>query len=760
LFAAAIAATSVATISTVSADIGDPIYTEGYMRIMPAPAPNGTWEDQPAPVLQAGDSDKPAASVQLLIPTNWESGDKITLQVQADNPAGVPAHTTNCLSPAQSVSFAGPYDASSVIAASVPFVDGLGWQFLGDVGDTLANAPTNGAGTNPDPMAPDLTPSVKPTFTVALKTSPSCVGVGVTDQIELIFSNTATVIDGGQYEISFTNIRYNIGAGVNPGPLHVIPFAQQARDGAPGTYDSVGVFGNGADRNIYGPVTLSPFWTNNAYVAAVSLSTTGTNIVADNNYQSLGSITLTELWPDALGDGTHFICLPIIDQLLNPMTVAFTGGNVGASATAVINAAAPPFSNNCIILTLNGMNNAALGTVTISNLVGETNTSGTIVAALIPGTAPNWTTYLNPDDQAEGLSGVYSDVNVGTYPVKPFAVALTVPTRIGGNDRFETAAKIGANVSQCADTVVVVSGASYPDALSANYLAGTLDAFGGSPFGAGVPVLLVGTDAIPPAIAAYMAAAGAKNVYIVGGTSAVSAAVEAALKDTPATKCFFDSIGGPTAPQTNAKLLVRRVSGADRYATNRAVINLAADIYPALRNNLQLELLQPGKRTAIVATGSSFADALAAGPASYNGLPLILTDGTTLSAAAIGALADNDIKQVIIIGGTAAVSDAVKTSIEALGITTGRVSGADRYATATAWADFMAKGCVSTALAYDCGLGYGVSDRVLLASGTSFADALAGGPLGAQVGPIVLTDPTTLSAATQTWMVANRLLIN
>ncbi|HRB05556.1 MAG TPA: cell wall-binding repeat-containing protein, partial [Ilumatobacteraceae bacterium] len=124
-----------------------------------------------------------------------------------------------------------------------------------------------------------------------------------------------------------------------------------------------------------------------------------------------------------------------------------------------------------------------------------------------------------------------------------------------------------------------------------------------------------------------------------------------------------------------------------------------------------------------------------------------------------GALTDNDITQVIIIGGTAAVSDAVKTSIEALGIFTGRISGADRYATATAWADFMAKGAPTAPVAgaFDGGLRWGAADGLLLASGTSFADALSGGPLGWTWDvPIILTDPTTLSAASQTWMVANR----
>lgn len=750
LLAAAVAATSIATVTPVSADIGDAPYTVSYIRVQPAPAPNGTWEDQPVPSIQQGATSAAASSVQILIPTNWESGDIITLQVQAD---GAP-HATNCLSAAQSISFAGPYGAADVVAANIPYQDANGWGAL-DGGDTLAYAPTNGPANNPDPKTPDPTPSVKPTFTVALTTSPSCVGVGVTDQIQLTFSNTATVVDGGQYEITFSNIKYNVGAAVTPGPVHVIPFARQAVDGAPGTYLSIPTFGANmpSGGNIYAP-QFAPFWTDNAYVAPVTLEATGTNIVADGFNQPLGTITLTEKAVDALGSGNHLICLDVAGSpaitISNPVTAAGTGLNVGGNVTAVAAA-------NCITITINNANNAAIGTVTLSGLVANTMTAGTISVSLVSG-AGNWQSYLNPDDQDDGESGVYSDVNVGTYPKAAFGVVVAVPQRIGGADRYETSAKIAANVTSCTEWAVVVSGASYPDALSANFLAGALAA--NTPDD--VPVLLVGTDSVPAAVSAYISAAGVKNVYIVGGTSAVSAAVESALKATPATKCTGASAVNSTNPVPNQKLLVVRVAGANRYATNRAAVNLGSDIFPMNSNMRQLEFLTAAKHTAIVATGTAFADALAAGPAVYDGLPLILTSGESLSPEAALALTDNDITQVIIVGGTSAVSDAVKAQIVALGIHAERISGADRYATATAFADFLAKGAPVAAVAgaFDGGLNWGPAGRVLLASGTNFADALSAGPLSYVSGaPIILTEPTVLSANSQTWLVAHKAAI-
>ena len=106
LFAASLAAASFATTTSVSADIGDS-GLDAYIRVKPANSALD-WEGQPAPTVMAGTSNTPAASVQLMIRSDWESGDKITLQVQADDNSTVSGHATNCLSAAQAISFASP----------------------------------------------------------------------------------------------------------------------------------------------------------------------------------------------------------------------------------------------------------------------------------------------------------------------------------------------------------------------------------------------------------------------------------------------------------------------------------------------------------------------------------------------------------------------------------------------------------------------------------------------------------------------------
>ena len=764
LFAAAIAATSVATISTVSADVGDAGVTS-EIRVQPVNAApgSGTYaEDQNAAVIAAGASAQPASNVQLLIPSDWEAGDRITLQVQADGslPAvATPVHQTNCLNAAATISFAGTATAA---VTGGPWLFNQGWS-EGDSGGLFPDQ--NGPGVA-DTRIPG-TQTVRPEFIVNMKNDgTSCAGQPtVNNQIELIFSNSAAPTFPGSpggapntddYEITISNIAYNVGANVNAGPVHVVPYARWADESAANLLrPRPSVFGG----NDFDNPSVSRMFTNNAFVSPVAITATGGSLVADGTLQPLGSVTITELVGDALDNGPHTLFVPNVALFGVPaVSVAVTGNGAATGTASIVN----NIGGADITLTLAGMT-ATKGVVTISGLAAITSIAGDVLIYVTGPAAPTKPlAYLTPDDQdidggvANGAV-LFSDVNIPTLVAK-FTTAVAIPNRIGGADRFETSAKIAGNVAECTEWAVVVSGASYPDALSANYLAGALRSLTATLFD-NVPVLSVGTDAVPASIAAFMSAAGVKNVYIVGGTSAVSAAVQTALQATAATKCTGASTVGSSAPVPNQKLNVVRISGADRYATNRAVVNVAADFYAANRNIVQLEFLQPGKRTAIIATGSSFADALAVGPVAYDGIPLILTDGTTLSADAKGALTDNDITQVIIIGGTAAVSDAVKTSIEALGIFTGRISGADRYATATAWADFMAKGAPTAPVAgaFDGGLRWGAADGLLLASGTSFADALSGGPLGWTWDvPIILTDPTTLSAASQTWMVANR----
>jgi len=268
-----------------------------------------------------------------------------------------------------------------------------------------------------------------------------------------------------------------------------------------------------------------------------------------------------------------------------------------------------------------------------------------------------------------------------------------------GIDRYLTACTIATESFDTADTVVLATGAAFPDALSASGLAGAYDG----------PLLLTAPTALPDAVRDTIISLGASKVFIVGGTAAVSSAVEQAV----------DGIAGVS---------VERIDGADRYAT-------AAAVADAIAAHAGADFLDK----AFIARGDNFADALAMAPFAYSqGIPVLLTGSTTLSAATGSAVTRLGVTECVIAGGTAAVSSGVEAALDALpGVSVVRWSGADRYATAV---DVATKGIAR---------GWGSWRLVGVATGTSFPDALGGGvACGAYDGVLLMTRSDSLSDAT------------
>jgi putative cell wall-binding protein len=277
--------------------------------------------------------------------------------------------------------------------------------------------------------------------------------------------------------------------------------------------------------------------------------------------------------------------------------------------------------------------------------------------------------------------------------------------RLAGTDRYGTAAAIArAAHPDGVPDAVLARGDLFPDALAGAHLAGAV----------GGPVLLTSPGELH--LQASEALAGAGDVVVLGGPAAVSEAVVETLRGRGHR--------------------VSRVAGDDRYGTAAA----AAAVATAGRDPVLLD----GKRTALLASGEGFADALSGGPLAAVGLPLLLTPRTALAPAAERALAELEVEHVVVLGGTAAVSDEVVAAVEATGVSVERAAGDDRAATAAAVAD----------LALDR-LGWD-GTRVLLARQDAFPDGLAGGPLGAALAaPVLLTAAEALTAATAAWLEAH-----
>lgn len=283
----------------------------------------------------------------------------------------------------------------------------------------------------------------------------------------------------------------------------------------------------------------------------------------------------------------------------------------------------------------------------------------------------------------------------------------TLVVQIEGSDRYTTAVEASVRAYPTglapagARTVVIATGENWPDALGGSSLAGALDG----------PVLLTRAGSLPVAVTDEIGRLGATRAIILGGTAAVSGDVEAALK----------TLLGNTA--------VERTAGSNRYATADAVAARVIDLAGAEYDG-----------NAFVATGGDFPDALAAAPlAAANAWPLYLADPASgLSSGTNGAMAGVD--TVLLLGGTAVVSESVETALEttygADDVT--RLSGADRYETAVK---------VATYGVDHAGLSW---NRVAIATGVNFPDALAGGVLQGRVGSVMLlTKPDELNGYTR-----------
>lgn len=288
------------------------------------------------------------------------------------------------------------------------------------------------------------------------------------------------------------------------------------------------------------------------------------------------------------------------------------------------------------------------------------------------------------------------------------AVNETSAERFGGQDRYETSAAIAeAYLAEIADNpdrastsaAIVMSGEDRHAAygMPAAGLASAFDA----------PILLTPSDRLHDSVRSFMDANDIELVLVVGGPEVVSTAVVSELAG---------HVGS-----------VRRLWGNDVYATSVAV---AAAVGPI-----------PGSagewgsrgRTALLASGSSVADALVAGPLSYHGAhPLLLTPAGTLDHALSTYLDRSDVEHVVILGGTAAVSSAVESAVKAKGITTSRLEGADRYETAAV----VARQLLGPARPDRCFDGSVIG----LAVGERAPDAVASGPLlGERCAPLLLT---------------------
>ena len=483
-----------------------------------------------------------------------------------------------------------------------------------------------------------------PTPTAVLgSSSAACVTAGITDRITYTQAGASTGVVTDTYLLTLTNVKYNVGATTPAGNVSVA---------TAGSFKTSG--------SVVNAVVAGTTFTNTAKVLAVPAATA-----------SLGTQTLVENTPGAFF-GPGLSTTPVV------LTLSSSVFTAGITPTITLPAG---YTHSTVVTT-------AIGTYAFTVTSPATPVAATMTISGLTITA-----------------GAAKDVTltVSGGVVNPAAVTVVrivdYTARTGGTDRYATAVALLNSLPADTD-VVLSSGANFPDALSANYLAGRL----------GTGTLLTTPTTLPSVVRAALISRHIATVYITGLTGAVSQTVENQIE-----AMHVDNV------PANAFITVVRLGGADRYATNK-VIN-------------EHNFLASG--TVLLATGANFADALSVGPiANHKLFPLILTRGVTLGSIENAQLSDFHPTTVLIAGGTGVVSQAIQDSLTSLGYTVVRLAGLDRTLTAAAVATYA-----TTSLAFNTTTAY-------ITNGANFADALAAGPVAGQANHVIMPSlsPTLLGA--------------
>ncbi|MGB7447571.1 MAG: cell wall-binding repeat-containing protein [Ornithinimicrobium sp.] len=284
-----------------------------------------------------------------------------------------------------------------------------------------------------------------------------------------------------------------------------------------------------------------------------------------------------------------------------------------------------------------------------------------------------------PLGRAEALPGI-TDCDNGE--------GVPAVSRYAGENRYGTAAKIAGLHEAPADTVFLTTGQSFPDALAASALAGSLDA----------PLLLTSSERLPDETRAQLERLTPQDVIAVGGTGAVT---------DDMLEVVEEASGGGS---------VRRLAGTDRYGTAAAV---AAEFETA--------------DTVFIATGADFPDALAGSAlAGTLDVPLMLARTNRLPDSTRAQLERLEPERIVVLGGTGVISSSVADELDRYG-EVDRIAGGDRWETAAL-----------VAAEFDD------AEPVGVASGLNWPDAVAGAARAGSVdAPVILVDPARIPDASR-----------
>lgn len=308
--------------------------------------------------------------------------------------------------------------------------------------------------------------------------------------------------------------------------------------------------------------------------------------------------------------------------------------------------------------------------------------------------------------KAGNVNILFSGKIIGTIPVSP---AYSAGKRIGSQtfDNVGLSVEVAKQGWSSATNVILARDDQFSDALAAAPLSKKLDA----------PILMTGSSYLDERTLAEIQALGAQNIYIVGGTVAVSQTVQ-------------DSLKGFT---------VTRIAGQQGYDT-AASISASVGIDPT--------------HTVYLANGSAIPDAIAISSfAAEQGSPILLTDRDQLPTSTLQALTDLGVNNVVLLGGTAVISTSVEDVLRAK-YSVKRWGGNDRYDTQSViFQNLFDTKTPQSPLYFTSGLVR--QDDV--SSGKPYADALLTAALAAKTGGFVaMTQPQTLPSSLNYFLLFNK----
>lgn len=535
-----------------------------------------------------------------------------------------------------------------------------------------------------------------PVVTSSLATNPAdsnaVKNAGYADELVLKFSNSFTgTTAGNPYTITLSGINYNVGSA--------------ASTVAPGTTPlpvSAGASYVPANTATAAPAAVSVV---NAQIPNYQLTEAPTGVPAGATAAPIANLTLKEVTPGTFPASTanaYSISVPVgSGTLAGTATITATGFTIATYTAGATTPCGTPGTSIqvaadtngkytfCVVTTTNTTTGA--GSLVVSNMAVTPTVGGgsTIPVTVTP--AAGATTYTTPN---------------------PAVTVVTVPAAVSGYTADDTAAQAALSAAATDKTagrtvgaVVLASDAEYQDALAASYLIhATLpaqDATGTSIAGGSTsnPVVLNPYDTTnesATAAAQVIRKLGVGTVYIIGGTMAISqdvqnqlAKIQVGTVNNQPVYLQVIRIAGQTAEQTAAMVAGYPLSTAGTLPATPGAYGMY--------NSGNSESTTPtaaaaagNPTTAILVDADEFQDALSAAPiASRYNLPVLLNaGGQGLDTSASAALANLHVQQVIVVGGSAAVSDQAVQSLQAAGYSVLRIAGPTFDATSNLLAQF------------------------------------------------------------------------